>query len=274
MNTRWTSPDADKVISNLAHFRDSREASESANDIISYYIRWFADPILGDAPRSVIDVGTGYGWASIAIALRSPSPTLPRIVAIDSNEARLAAAKQIADIVGVSSRIEWCVASLGSLPFVDRGFDTVISIEVIEHIDKSVAMIADLARIASKNLLVTTPNQLFPMINHDTALPFCHWLPNRARDSYARLFGRESLQDGNRFWSPLELRRALPEFKRSSEFLHFRNRDDYLSANEQIPVHMRTVGLQQGWYRIASCLGRASSYLLPTCAMMLKRQAP
>jgi ubiquinone/menaquinone biosynthesis C-methylase UbiE len=150
MAYRWISTDASKLISEIAHFRDSQEASVDANDAIAFYAHWFADPILRDVPKSVADVGAGYGWASIALALRSPSRIMPRILAVEPNEARLNAAKRIAEIAGVSNRIEWCVASLGSLPFADRSIDTVMCVEVVEHIGKSAAMIADLGRVTCK----------------------------------------------------------------------------------------------------------------------------
>lgn len=257
----------------MPHFKDSRNSAEGANDTLAYYVRWFADPVLSGAPRSVADIGAGYGWAAIALALRAPPTAQPRIVAVEQNEPRLNAAKQIATLAGVADRIEWCIGSLGSLPFADRGFDTVLSVEVVEHIGKSPPMMADLARIAAKTLLVTTPNRLFPIIRHDTALPFCHWLPNAGRDLYATLFNRRDLQDGNRFWSPSELQKALPGFKRSSGFLHFSTWRDYELANDAVPSHMQTRGLQRSWYRLASSLGQTSSYVLPTCAMMLQRQA-
>jgi 2-polyprenyl-3-methyl-5-hydroxy-6-metoxy-1,4-benzoquinol methylase len=271
MIQRWISPEASRSISATPHFRESLEASLNVNDIISFYVHWFADPILQRKPQSVADVGSGYGWLAIALALRSSPEMNRRIVAIDVDERRITAARQIADFVGVSDRIEWCVASLGSLPFPDQCFDTVACIEVAEHIGKSTEMIVDLGRITRSTILIATPNLLFPLINHDTRLPFCHWLPVRWRNWYAKLFGRSHLQEGNRFWSPYGLQHTLSDFKRASNFLHFDNWDHYASANAHVPNHMKTIGAQQIWYWLTSLLGGASSHLIPTCTMILKR---
>jgi ubiquinone/menaquinone biosynthesis C-methylase UbiE len=272
MTHRWISKEASRLILEVPHFRNSREVTLDANEAIAFYISWFTDPLLRAAPESVVDMGAGYGWMSIALALRSTSSVTPRIVAVEVDEARLNAAKRIAQIVGVSDRIEWCVASLGRLPFADCSFDTVICIEVVEHIAKSTAMMEDLARVTGKTLVITTPNLLFPIIHHDTGLPFCHWLPDRGRDVYAKLCGRSHRQEGNRFWSPYGLQKALPDFGRVSAFLHFGSWDEYAHANEQLPIHLRVAGLQQGWYRFVASLGRLSYYVLPTCGMTLRRQ--
>jgi hypothetical protein len=59
----------------------------------------------------------------------------------------------------------------------DRAARVAYCIEVIEHIGRSRLAIHDLGRICDEVLVITTSNLLFPIIAHDTRLPFCHWLP-------------------------------------------------------------------------------------------------
>lgn len=267
---RWITEEAARAIREVPHFRHSREAAADPNDLIGHYVRWIAAPVLREAPRSVVDIGTGYGWLPIALALYSPRGG-PLIVAVDQNHRRLIAAREIAAIAGVADRIHWCAGSIHFLPFADRSFDALSCIEVLEHVGTSKCIIAELGRVTQEVVVITTPNRLFPVIRHDTGLPFCHWLPNGMRDRYASLFGRLHLQDRNAFWSPLGLQRALPCFRRSSAFLHFRDWHDYARTDEQLPAAMRAGRAKRLWFQAAACLGPLSVYLLPSCAMMFRR---
>ena len=59
--------------------------------------------------QTVADIGSGYGWLAIAMALDSEV----RIIAVEPDGTRLTAARHIAQIVGVEERIEWREASIG-----------------------------------------------------------------------------------------------------------------------------------------------------------------
>jgi SAM-dependent methyltransferase len=50
------------------------------------------------------------------------------------------------------------------VPLADRSVDTVILIEVVEHLEDPAALLAEAARVASRNVLLTTPDctQSFP----------------------------------------------------------------------------------------------------------------
>jgi len=65
------------------------------------------------------------------------------------------------------------------LPFADASFDVVHSSAVLEHVgsaENQHEFIAELTRVASRAVFLTTPNRWFPIEFH-SLLPLAHWLP-------------------------------------------------------------------------------------------------
>ncbi len=229
-----------------------------------------------DAQTVVADLGAGYGWLAMAFAMFTPA----RVIAVEMDGPRLEAGREIAKILGVADRIEWHVGALGSLPLPDGCCDIAYCVEVLEHVGGDPAAVRDLARVSRDLVVLTTPNLWFPVIAHDTELPFCHWLPMPVRQVYAGLFKRNDRENNNIFWSPLAIRRLMPEYEVVSGFLHYRSLDDFLAT---FPFHLPYIGrgrvdrvgrLQGLYYRLAARLGGASSFVLPNLACVLRRVAP
>jgi 2-polyprenyl-3-methyl-5-hydroxy-6-metoxy-1,4-benzoquinol methylase len=177
------------------------------------------------AGKIVADVGCGYGWLAMAYAIWSDA----RIVAIELDSRRLEAARNIATILGIGERIDWRIGNVTAIPLADREASIVYCIEVIEHIGLDRRALRELRRVTDSYLILTTPNLFAPVIGHDTQLPFCHWLPLPARRVYAGIFGRQSMNENNLFWSPIALSRDMPDFIRISRFLHYNSLKEYLS---------------------------------------------
>jgi SAM-dependent methyltransferase len=275
---RYITQQQREAILDVPHFRDGKYASIDIDQTIHFYIRRYVDQLASFTRLGkddvVADIGTGYGWLAIAFALK----TRARVIAVDVDAERLRAAREIAGIIGVGERIDWRVGSLGRLPMETGAAKAVYCIEVIEHIKRSRAAVRDLARICSDILVITTPNLYFPIIAHDTQLPFCHWLPMKLRGAYAALFGRSDRENDNLFWSPRSLFRELPEFELASGFLHYASRARYQST---FPIYIPYVrgGLRRGdgrlksmYYDLASRLGRYSVYAMPSLACALRRR--
>ena len=274
---KWVEADQVEKILSVPHFRDSHYAKWNINRLLGMYIVCFVDQILKYDKEAKIDtiadVGTGYGWLAIACALR----TAAKIIAVDVNAERLAAAKEISALFGVKERIDWRVGSIGELPLDDQHADVTFCVEVIEHVGLDRKIVYDLGRTTRDFLVITTPNKIFPLINHDTSLPFCHWLPLRARDHYAALFGRRRLQDNNLFWSPSRLLSALGDFDRTSGFLQFATYSDFVSAEHLLEPDPTEGGAKLRWaknayYRLASFAGKNSIYILPNLASTFRRR--
>lgn len=267
------SPEQLKEIAKVPHFCNSEYRKLDPRDVLSSYYYLYVEPLMrmGLDLRSVADVGAGYGWLAIAFALTTPL----EITAVEYDGNRLIAAQKIAEILGVKERIKWIVASVEDLPLEDRSIDAVYCIEVIEHTGVEHKYVKELLRTTNDVLVLTTPNLIFPMIHHDTALPFCHWLPIWARNIYASACGRRAMQEGNKFWSPFRLFSEMGEFKRISKFLHFTDYAAYKRADMLIAD--RNQGLltrcMKVYFSVAAVLGKNAVYFLPNLASTYRRRS-
>jgi 2-polyprenyl-3-methyl-5-hydroxy-6-metoxy-1,4-benzoquinol methylase len=124
------------------------------------------------APDSLLDFGCGEG----VLTRRWAQRLAPRRVAgVDLEDPALRAAW---DSTPSSLNLEYRVTEAGrGLPFGDREFDTAAAIEVLEHVDDPAATLAELARVASRHLLLSVPRE-----------PLWRAL-NLARGAYARDLG-------------------------------------------------------------------------------------
>ena len=105
-------------------------------------------------PRSLLDVGCGEGvlvheWA----AQIAPA----RVVGLDLEEASIQAgwAQRPAD------NLEYRIMDVSQqgLPFAEDEFDVVTAIEVLEHVPDPAQTVAEMARVASRWLLVSVPRE-------------------------------------------------------------------------------------------------------------------
>lgn len=269
---RWISPEQADAIRMIDHFRDSEYQRLDLDALVDEYMQNFVQPLiaLAGAPRTVADIGAGYGWLAFAFALGTDAD----VTMMEYDAHRTNAARKIAAVLGVEHRIRWLVGSIASIPLADREIDAVYCVEVIEHTGVEEEYVAELCRIARDVLVITTPNKVFPIIKHDTVLPFCHWLPLRARDVYANLFGRRDQQQNNLFWSPVQLLRAVKGFERQSRFLQFSNHAQYREAQRGAPARTGWFDqLQSVYFTAVGYTGSLGIYLLPNLASTFRRKA-
>ncbi|HEY8288647.1 MAG TPA: methyltransferase domain-containing protein, partial [Acetobacteraceae bacterium] len=166
---------------------------------------------------------------------------------------------------------------LPDLPLTDREVDVTFCVEVIEHAGNRPEIVRELGRVTRDLLVISTPNRNFPVINHDTRLPFCHWLPLPIRTHYAALFGRKHLQEGNLFWSLAMISAALPDFERESRFLQFSTYRQFLAADRRVyrlANSFPPIGrvLRRYLLGISALIGRRSIHLLPNIASTFRRE--
>lgn len=267
---RWVSQAQAAAICQVDHFRNSGYRKLDLNQLIDSYVHEFVEPLLRlqERPSRVADVGAGYGWLAFAFALRTDA----RLMVVEVDAARLRAAQQIAAILGVADRMEWITAAIAGIPLADQSVDAAYCVEVIEHTGVEPAFVGELARITRDVLVITTPNKLFPVIGHDTKLPFCHWLPLPARDVYARLFRRTRRQHNNLFWTPQRLFGALPAFQRTSTFLQFESYGYYRQARARRAGRVSLLGrCKAAYFMLAAVLGRHAVYAMPNLATTFRR---
>jgi len=98
-------------------------------------------------PRRVLEVGCGEGL--LAQHLWHVAAPPERFVACDLELDRVAC--------GLEPGIEFVEASIYALPFAAGSFDLVVCCEVLEHLDDPGRGLAELARVAERRVLVSTP---------------------------------------------------------------------------------------------------------------------
>jgi 2-polyprenyl-3-methyl-5-hydroxy-6-metoxy-1,4-benzoquinol methylase len=269
-----------REVKDVRHLSQSQYRDLDIRQTLTFYHKRYVQQ-LPDFKRKIeestiiADVGAGYGWLAMAFAFS----TNARVIAIEPDEARLEAGKKISGILGVGKNIDWRVGSLEELPIEKKCADVIYCIEVLEHVYKSERAVHNLCQASKDLLIVTTPNLWFPIIAHDTQLPFCHWLPIPLRKTYARVFNRQDREIDNLFWSPYSLRKNMPDFRPVSNWLTY---SSYKKHLETFPLYLpygkgrwvRSMGLtKRMYYGLVSKAGIYSHWLVPSLSYVFKRKS-
>jgi ubiquinone biosynthesis O-methyltransferase len=154
----------------------------------------FFDPIVGDwRGQAVLDLGCGGGFMAEALSKRGA-----RVTGIDPSEGAIAAARRHAEANDLE--IDYLVASGESLPFANDGFDIVVCVDVLEHVE-------DLKRVLFEVRRVLRPNGvfLFDTINRTRMASF---VLVTIGENVIRLLPRGT-HDPSLFITPKELARKL-----------------------------------------------------------------
>lgn len=111
------------------------------------------------AGRTVLEVGCGRGDLSRWLASR-PSPPR-RLVAADFAGSAVSRGADYARRHNLGG-IDWQVADITRLPYLDGSFETIVSCETVEHVPHPERAFHELARVLKPGgrLLLTTPNYL------------------------------------------------------------------------------------------------------------------
>lgn len=150
----------------------------------------FAAAHAGD---SILDLGCGLGAYSLALAAEGR-----RCVGCDVNMDYLKPA--------VASGLPVVAVDL-TLPFPDRSFDTVMLLEVVEHVPQFEAILKEAFRVARRNVLVTVPNSESLQRLQENDVTYAHMLSS----DHVNFFDPESLEEVlGRFAGKVEIRRGDP----------------------------------------------------------------
>jgi ubiquinone/menaquinone biosynthesis C-methylase UbiE len=104
------------------------------------------------SPQTILDVGCGEGVLTHRWAQK---PVVERIVGIDLDDPQLHEAWKDRQ----HPSLEYQVMKAENLPFADREFEAATAIEVLEHVPDPEHTVSEMARVASKHLLVSVPRE-------------------------------------------------------------------------------------------------------------------
>ena len=145
------------------------------------------------AGNTILDLGCGYGAYSLALAAEGR-----KCIGSDINMNYLAAASASGlPVVAVDSE----------LPYPDRSFDTVMLLEVIEHVPKLEGILKEAFRVARRNVLVTVPNSESLDRLQENDVTYAHMLSS----DHVHFFDPESLEQLlAKFAGKVEIHRGDP----------------------------------------------------------------
>ena len=226
---------------------------------------------------TVVDCAAGFGWFTIAYLLAGGK----KVFAVDLDQKRLEVVLEIAKILSIDDRLELINSSIHEIPFNKNDVDIFSCIETLEHVGKDnvFASIKKIMSITNKVVLITTPNKFFPVIAHDTRIPFVHMLPPGKRAWIARLFNKQHLNDDNYFLSPLDLKVLLTKFKPATSCMSFETFKDYkdhypfylpYGKNQYNRWQNKPSFVKAIYFKIVNVLfGRYSYWLMPSLSSIL-----
>jgi 2-polyprenyl-3-methyl-5-hydroxy-6-metoxy-1,4-benzoquinol methylase len=134
--------------------------------------------------RRILDLGSGMGGTSVALALAGAAP-----LAFEYNRA-------YCDIIQLrAGRYDLYLPIVNGagerLPFADASFDLAIAWDVVEHVQNPALLLAELARVVRPGgrVLLTVINR-FAYRDPHYHLPLLNWLPRRLAEAIIERRGR------------------------------------------------------------------------------------
>jgi ubiquinone/menaquinone biosynthesis C-methylase UbiE len=120
-----------------------------ARAMMSRFLGAVTELYASSAPGSVLEVGCGEGRLAQHLVTSAPRPG--RFVATDVDTSAVDR--------GLDPLIETRQASVYALPFDDASFDLVVCCEVLEHLDSPEAGLDEVARVARRSVILSTPRE-------------------------------------------------------------------------------------------------------------------
>jgi 2-polyprenyl-3-methyl-5-hydroxy-6-metoxy-1,4-benzoquinol methylase len=124
-----------------------RDPNPVVRMVLGRFFARVADAVRESAPSSILDAGCGEG----ELMRRGVLPQGIRVISLDLRP------ESLAHLRNHSTQRNLVCGSLASLPLPDKSVDTVMCLEVLEHLDKPAAALAELSRVARKSMILSVP---------------------------------------------------------------------------------------------------------------------
>lgn len=133
---------------------DAQRAQAYAKADFSTSNQLFVNQLIRDFPAlsgAVVDLGTGPGDVVIRLARANPSVS---IVAVDGSEAMIGIAMRAVQIQHLEPKISFLCARLPGLSLPERGFDAVISKDLLHHLPDPSVLWNEARRLAKSRAVL------------------------------------------------------------------------------------------------------------------------
>ncbi len=141
------------------NWHDALDVDAGADAPWQTLVKRHLSPELHLADQQVLETGCGRGGFACWLAQQRPAARL--ICASDFSLSAVRKGSDYAKHLGLGN-LSWCVSDIQRLPFSDGYFDTVISLETIEHVSCPRAAVGELVRVLKPGgtLFLSAPNYL------------------------------------------------------------------------------------------------------------------
>jgi len=130
-----------------------QEKYHDSNPVVRYVLRKFFNRIRAAvaeaSPSTLLDAGCGEG----ELMRRGALPSGVRVVSLDLRRESLVFFREH------SAQRNLVCGSLDALPLVDKSVDVVLCLEVLEHLAKPAAAVAELSRVARQAVILSVPHE-------------------------------------------------------------------------------------------------------------------
>ncbi len=172
--------------------------------------------------QRLLDLGCGMGGLSTALALEGA-----KVTSLDYNRAYC----EITRLRGkrYNLRFDPVNAAGEHLPFADAAFDTVVCMDVLEHVQQPEKLLAEISRVlAPGGLAYITAINRYAFNDPHYHVRGVNWLPRRFAPTYLKLIKRQ--KDNSRFTD----RQTLDEmhYYRYADLLPFARRHNFVQLEE------------------------------------------
>jgi len=168
------------AVVDTSNYRKHMSDNPIQRKLIDRFHAKITDIIVDLQPSTLLDAGCGEGF--VADILQTALPTA-KITGFDVLEDSVALARLR------NPRGTFSVGDIYAIDQPDNSFDVVYSFEVLEHLHEPDKALAELARVASKYVVLSVPREPF----------FC--LENAARGKNLDVIPKGSDPDHRNFWS-------------------------------------------------------------------------